>query len=135
MNKIKSALLIFFVLFGYCSFGQTQKTMVILETSYQACLDKGINMLGCSQVYYQQMDSMLNLVYKKVRKTMTPCQISRLKIEQLKWLANRDKYFKNIVLNTEERLLDEEDKEMVITDKKSDFVRERVVELIKINKE
>ena len=131
MKEIKCTIILVFVLFGYCSFGQTVKTMDVLETSYQACLDKGVNMLNCSKMYYQQLDSILNLVYKKLRKKMTPSQSSKLKAVQLKWLESRDKYFENIVLDPEEQALGKEDKEMIIIDKKSDYIKERVIELIK----
>lgn len=62
---------------------------------------------------------------------MSSSQSSKLKAEQIKWLAKRDQYFKNIKLAPEEEALEEEDREMVIIDKKSSFVKERVIELLK----
>jgi uncharacterized protein YecT (DUF1311 family) len=131
MYRFRIVIIIFTIFLGVRCNGQTVKTMESLEDSYQACLDKGINMLDCSKTYFQQMDSMLNLVYKKRRKKMSPSQASNLKIEQLKWLSKRDKYFKEITLGPEEKALGEKDREMVIMDKKADFVRDRVLELIK----
>lgn len=131
MQKIKIIVMLSMVFLGSRCFGQTTKTIDCLEDSYQACLDKGVNMLGCSKVFYQQMDSMLNSVYKKLRGQMSSSQSSKLKAEQIKWLAKRDQYFKNIKLAPEEEALEEEDREMVIIDKKSSFVKERVIELLK----
>jgi uncharacterized protein YecT (DUF1311 family) len=131
---IKSRIIIivlFLVLLGSKSFGQTTITIDSLEESYQACLDKGINMLGCSKRYYNQMDSMLNLVYRKLCKKISPSQGSKLKSEQLKWLSTRDQYFKNIPLDEEEKALQGEDRKMLVISKKADFVKERVLGLIK----
>ena len=131
MIKTKIALVIFIILFGYCSNAQSLKTLDQLEESYQACLDKGINMLGCSEAYYLQMDSMLNVVYKQYRAKLNSSLRSKLKTDQIKWLSSRDNYFKNIILDSEEQALSKEDKEMVIIDKKAQFVRDRVIELLK----
>lgn len=131
MKKSSIIIILLSVVFiGNKCYGQTVKTIDVLEKSYQGCLDKGINMLGCSELYYHQMDSMLNVVYKKLRKQMSPSQGAKLKVEQLKWLSKRDQYFKNITLY-EEGVLEKEDREMVVIDKKADFVKERIIELIK----
>jgi hypothetical protein len=54
-----------------------------------------------------------------------------LKSEQLKWLSTRDQYFKNIPLDEEEKALQGEDRKMLVISKKADFVKERVLGLIK----
>ncbi|OCX53375.1 hypothetical protein BEL04_03480 [Mucilaginibacter sp. PPCGB 2223] len=131
MKKIGVIILLSMVFLGEKGFGQTIKTIDSLEKSYQACLDKGVNMLDCTKVHYQQMDNMLNLVYQKLHKKMSPTQFSQLKAEQIAWLSKRDKYFKNIPLEPEEKALGAQDREMVIVDKKSDFVKERVMVLLK----
>jgi uncharacterized protein YecT (DUF1311 family) len=74
---------------------------------------------------------MLNTVYKDLRKKITPAEASQLKDSQIQWLKKRDKYFENIVLEPEEKSLSKEDQEMVILDKKCEFVRDRVLELMK----
>jgi hypothetical protein len=38
---------------------QSLNTVDILERQNQACLDKGVFMLGCSKVFYIQMDSFI----------------------------------------------------------------------------
>ena len=119
------------MLLGNKCFSQTIKTIDSLENSYQTCLDKGVNMLGCSKMFYQQMDIMLNLVYKKLRQKLTPLQAAKLKAEQINWLAKRDRYFNNVPLEPEEKVLTGEDKEMIIIDKKAAFVEERLKILIK----
>jgi uncharacterized protein YecT (DUF1311 family) len=131
MTRIFITMLSTFFIGIQCS-GQTVKTMDSLEESYQICLDKGANMLACSQVYYQQMDTMLNLVNKRLYKNLSASQRSALKSQQLKWLSRRDQYFKNIPLEPEEKILEKEDREMVVTDRRAGFVKERVIELLKM---
>jgi len=131
MLRITTIVVIFLIFSGNRCFSQTINTMDSLENCYQSCLDKGQNMLNCSKVYYQQMDSMLNTVYKDLRKKITPAEASQLKDSQIQWLKKRDKYFENIVLEPEEKSLSKEDQEMVILDKKCEFVRDRVLELMK----
>lgn len=109
---------------------QTRKTVEILESRYQNCLDKGVNMLVCSEKYYFQMDSMLNVVYKKLKKQMSTTQFSILKREQIQWLRNRDKYFNTLTLDPEEKELSKEDQDMVLIDKKAQFIESRVLVLI-----
>jgi uncharacterized protein YecT (DUF1311 family) len=55
-----------------------------------SCLDNGVNMMGCSQLYYKTMDSILNVAYNKLRKTLTIDRQTALKQEQLKWIKKRD---------------------------------------------
>jgi uncharacterized protein YecT (DUF1311 family) len=79
-----------------CSFGaysQTAKTMQHLEKRHQLCLDKGLRMAGCSQLFYQQMDSMLNVSYRQLRATLAPNAQAALQKEQRQWLSQRDRLF------------------------------------------
>jgi len=131
MFRITIIVVISLTFFSHRCISQSINTMDSLENSYQSCLDRGQHMLNCSKVYYQQMDSMLNMVYKDLRKKMTPADASQLKNSQIQWLKQRDKYFGNIVLEPEEKSLGKDDQEMVILDKKSEFVRDRVLELMK----
>lgn len=139
LNRViymKSAFFLLVLIFGFFMrlSGQDIKVMNAIESDYQHCLDNGENMLGCSKVYYTQMDSMLNRVYNKLRKQLSTSEFSTLKSQQISWIANRDRYFKSIKLSPEEKELPEEDQQMVIIDKKADFVRNRVLELIKLLK-
>ena len=61
----KTILILIFVLFSFCCDAQSSQTMDQIDILYQSCLDKGIDMLGCSKAYYLKMDSMLNVVYKQ----------------------------------------------------------------------
>lgn len=128
-------LLIIFCFTCLTGFSQTLKTIDSLQTQYQLCLDKGENMLGCSKMFYYQMDSLLNLRYKKLRLTCDSIQKENLKDEQLEWLAKRDKQFiKNQKHTNKEAKKDGydggQDERMILTDTNAMFVKQRVVELL-----
>jgi len=130
MFKLKLLLVWAFLIMGKFSFSQTASTINKLDDAYQNCLDQGVDMVGCSTHYYKQMDSMLNIVYKKVREKNDSSGRAALKSSQLKWLSDRDKHFKQID-NEPSDGIGGEDKEMIAVDKKTQYVRVRVLELIK----
>jgi uncharacterized protein YecT (DUF1311 family) len=111
------------------------KTIDSLQTQYQLCLDKGQNMLGCSKVFYYQMDSLLNLRYKQLRLTCDSIQKENLKDEQLEWLSKRDKQFLKNQKQTNKEAKKEgydvgQDEKMVLTDTNAMYVKQRVIELL-----
>ena len=120
-------------LFGIKSNSQTLKTVKDMEISYQKCLDKGQDMRGCAVIYYTKSDSILNVVYKKLRKKLNDSEKEKLKAEQVAWLKKRDQYFKKEYSKLKKENDFEEgssDFDMVYYDKKSQFVIKRVKELI-----
>ena len=135
MTNLKFKFLIVFIFICLTTFSQTKKTIDTLETQYQACLDEGQFMLGCSETFYFQMDSLLNLEYKKLRSKCDSIQKENLKDEQLKWLSKRDKQFKK---NQQQEHKDAkeggydggQDETMMLTDDNAKFVKERVLELM-----
>jgi uncharacterized protein YecT (DUF1311 family) len=111
---------------------QTLKTIEQFENKHQNCLDIGINMKNCSIKYYNQSDSLLNAVYKKLKANLNGTAQTKLKNEQFSWLKRRDLYFKKAYLEAKSEIPfpGSDDFEMIYTDKKSDFVMNRVKELI-----
>lgn len=85
-------------------------------------------MLGCANAYYKLMDSCLNVAYRQLIKTLDNSSKEALKKEEIIWLKTRDKKFKLI---EKANKMEGQDGEMVRTDKKADFVKERVLVLIK----
>jgi uncharacterized protein YecT (DUF1311 family) len=129
MKKSFSIILLFI---GFVSNSQTLKTIQTLEKQHQDCFDKGGFMLGCSIQFNKQMDSLLNVAYLKKRQSMNPAQKTAFKKEQQLWLQKRDAYIKKITQKTKKETdLIGNDLQMVITDQEADFVKERVLELIK----
>lgn len=123
-------LLIITILFaGTISAQNFNNDLKKLNLQNQECLDKGENMLGCSQKYYAQIDSLLNVVYKNIKKGLNESQQLDLKNKQLAWIKNRDLKFKKIdIQNTGHG--NGLDDIMVKTQRKADFVAERISFLI-----
>lgn len=71
-------------------------SLQLLKIEHQKCLDQGVHMLDCSIIFYKKSDSILNLVYKKLRNSLNANEKVALKKEQLKWLKKRDKKFDQI---------------------------------------
>lgn len=100
-------------------------TIDALEKKNQECLDKGVNMLNCSQNYYIQMDSLLNVVYKRIKGELNTNSKEILRIKQLDWLKIRDAEFKKID-SKETGLGNGSDDLMSKTQEKANYVKERV---------
>lgn len=105
---------------------QDRKELEIYEINYQNCLDKGQNMLGCTLFFYNQTDSLLNIIYKKIYYNLDNKRKLELKTSQLKWLKKRDEEFKKFEKNYNEKDLGINDNKMIVLDKKAVFVMERV---------
>jgi uncharacterized protein YecT (DUF1311 family) len=130
---LRKFILLAHLLFVIKSYSQTVKTVRDLEISYQKCLDNGQNMPGCAALYYTKSDSLLNVVYIKLRKKLNDYEKGKLKTEQLAWLKKRDQYFKKEYSKLKnENDFDEgsRDFDMVYYDKQREFVTKRVKELI-----
>ncbi len=129
----KSIIIILITLSFNCN-SQTIKTIEKIEIAHQNSLDKGGDGKGCSVEYYNQADSLLNVVYKKLKLKLNAEEQSKLKKEQLEWLKKRDKYFQKVY--SEEKNFGNwregsNDFDMIIIDQKAKFVFERVKILIK----
>ncbi|MCF8323015.1 MAG: DUF1311 domain-containing protein [Flavobacterium sp.] len=131
---IEKLIITILILVSFNCNSQTIKTIEKIESSYKNCLDQGENMKGCSSEYYKKSDSLLNVVYKKLKFRLSIIQQSKLKKEQLEWLSMRNTYFRKIYSEEKKEGVFEEgsnDFEMIINDKKANFVFERVKLLIK----
>jgi uncharacterized protein YecT (DUF1311 family) len=115
-------------------YAQGDNKVEIYQTQYQACLDKGRDMVNCAALFYRQMDDLLNVYYQKLRSTCDQTQKETLKQEEIEWLAKRDAYFKKTLAESRKggiKAVTPQDNEMVMFDKNAKFVKERVVELSK----
>jgi uncharacterized protein YecT (DUF1311 family) len=131
---IEKSITIILIMLSFNCNSQTVKTIEKIELSYQNCLDKGDNMKGCSVEYYKKADSLLNVAYKKLRLKLSIEEQSSLKTEQLEWLKKRDKYFQKVYSETKKEgdfIEGSNDFDMIVIDKKAEFVFERVKVLIK----
>jgi uncharacterized protein YecT (DUF1311 family) len=114
---------------------QNGKTIVRIEEAEQACLDSGVNMLGCAKKFYFQMDSLLNVVYSNLRLTLDSSQKAVLKKEQQLWLIKRDAYFKKTFAVFKKKNPDRwedtaQDDAMLMYESNSEFVKNRILYLM-----
>jgi uncharacterized protein YecT (DUF1311 family) len=128
----KKFLLVFFFMSINASYSQTLELIKKLEAEHQNCLDNQTWMLGCSIKYNKQMDSLLNVVYNKKRQLLNKEERLKLKEEQLAWLKKRDANTKKVStkIKTETDIIGS-DLQMIITDEEANFVKKRVIYLIK----
>lgn len=134
MNK--KHLLILFLLISFFSYSQKNKAIEKLNTELQKCLDNTQNnMMNCTFNYYNKIDDLLNITYKKIRTTLTKPEQEKLKNQQLLWLKKRDKYFKKIEAETAKELDGEnssQDYRMICSHENALFVEDRIIELEKV---
>ncbi len=132
-KKIEMKILISLILtLNFCGYSQTLKNIVDLEYKYQKCLDSGNGMTKCSENFYKTSDSLLNVSYKNLILKLNIEQQNKLKTEQRKWLKTRNIQFKEIIGETINEIGTKNgtDLQMIIFDKKSEFVIGRVKEFI-----
>lgn len=126
--------LILLLLLTFCSSDKNYQNVIErLSKEHQACLDTGVNMLGCSRKFYFEMDSMLNVVYREYRSSLTESGKKILKNEQLNWLKKRDEFFAKENKEYQKNIKSQEwgpDMYMIVYDNNADFVKERTLELI-----
>lgn len=140
MRFTKYLLFLFSLLPTFCG-AQSLQTVKDLDQEHQKLMDKGVNMLGYTAAYYNKLDSLLNVVYNKLRQTLSPEEMQELKLQQRQWLKKRDAYFKQLYRDTEKKFdLKQNEWEEVeylsVYHPQILFVEERVIWLMKrLNKE
>lgn len=92
-------------------------------------------MAGCSKTFYLQMDSILNVQYKKLYSQCDSIQKKNLHQNQGTWILERDKLFERMRQQLEKDAKKNgydggEDEKMILNDKKATFIKKRVVELL-----
>lgn len=130
---IKHAVAILLSLLSASAGAQSIPDIDRVAAIHQECLDEGKDMKGCARSYYLQMDSMLNVVYKKLRASLNTSQQAALKQEQLQWLKARDRYLKKQRQEYDTQVKKGEwgsDMFMVVYDNAAMFVEKRVRTLI-----
>ena len=136
MNSLKMYRLLFLIILSFSlvdSKGQNSQTIYSLENKYQSCLDEGKNMLECTKLFYSEIDSLLNKVYKEYYLANKVNQNS-IKKQQRIWIKKRDLYISKL---SYDNTLSKEDNQMVLMDETTQYVKRRVlyfINLLKKNK-
>lgn len=102
-----------------------------MDEIHQNCLDKGENMFECANIFYKQMDSTLNVVYKLLKKQLDTTQFKKLKIDEVKWLSERNVNFRKFNKDAQTNELGLEIGSVFAENQKAYFVKDRVIFLLK----
>jgi uncharacterized protein YecT (DUF1311 family) len=130
--------LIIFLAVFLCSkaYSQSQQTALdTLENRYQQCLGNSPNMYNCAVSYYKQLDSLLNNTLQYLYSSLNTGRQQKLQEEQLVWETKKEEYFKKIderVEKMHKRTMEGLDDEMISTDNKAAFIKERLTTLLNI---
>ncbi|HLO69878.1 MAG TPA: lysozyme inhibitor LprI family protein [Flavipsychrobacter sp.] len=100
-----------------------------MEAQNQSCLDKGIDIIGCQIRYYQQLDSVLNLTYRNLRSKLSEKEKASLKTKQLKWLRERDAYFKKLENDRDKNDIEISNLAMYLS--MNNYIEDRITHLLK----
>lgn len=137
MKAMKGAFVFLMCLLANRMQAQTLEDIAVLKKQEQTCLDKGLAMMACSEQFCGQMDSLLNLAYNNLRKLLDEKGKAALKADERSWLKKRDQRH-NAMMKEAKKELDikpgeqvGEDYYMVLYNKDADFIKERVITLIK----
>jgi len=103
-----------------------------IDVSCKNCEDSGGKISYCEFVRNTALDSILNVVYKELRKEMDAASFGKLRDEQREWLKQRDD---NNSANTAKMDKGDggnaTDRALVIVKSDSDFLEKRIVYLTK----
>lgn len=137
MKKIVG-LLFLIISFSINVDSQTLHTIDSLGKVKQACLDKGIAMIGCAAVYKTQMDSLIELSLKKLYAKGNKASNLALKKDQSDWLRRQKIYNKKVAKDEHNQLVKDGEEEeggeverLIIFGDRIDFVVKRAKYLVK----
>ncbi|PWA06574.1 hypothetical protein [Flavobacterium psychrotolerans] len=105
-----------------------------LSEKHQKCLDSGKNMMNCSRQFHFEMNHMLKIVLKECRISLNKTEQESLEREQLLWSKKREQYITEQNQEFNDKIKSEEwgqDMYMAVYQNDADFVKARVLELIK----
>ncbi len=127
---------LFFI--GLAAHSQSAKTVKDLVKKHRQCFSQCLanhptDRIQCSEHFYYQMDSLLNVVYRNTKTNLSKNRRRQLEREQVKWLHDRDTYFaeQDILFKEKHKKSDwRSDMEMITYEDKANFVKDRVVALL-----
>ena len=104
-----------------------------LSHNYQKCLNKGTFMLGCTEEYANQIVVLSDKQYDILLSNLTPDEQNKLKDNQILWLKNKEKKFKEIDIKRKKDL-DElgygQDYRMLLLNDRAKVLKDRLIWLI-----
>ena len=123
--------LLFFILL--CTYAQSE-VIAEMESDHKVCLQIKPDSIACSRNYFFQTDSMLDIIFNKVKTEIPSDEQMQLMKEQLSWAGKKNAYFSkqdiNFAYNIKEGTWK---KEMIrfVYENKGDFILKRIKILLK----
>ncbi|WP_143308770.1 lysozyme inhibitor LprI family protein [Chitinophaga vietnamensis] len=109
-----------------------QAALDSIENRYHQCLANSQRMYDCAAVYYHDVDSLLRGTLQQLYSSLDPVQLSKLQQDQTSWEERKDAFFRKIderVEKMHKRTMDGLDDDMISTDNKAAFIKDRVISL------
>ncbi len=129
MNNFNRILFFIFLLPACFAVAQPSAAIQKYDSIHNACMYNTSNALSCSRRYAKQVDSMLQVVYRMVRVRLDTSVRKNLNAEEAKWIKERDEYLTIQAHNDED--LDENSRNVDMTEKRASYDRRRLAELLK----
>ncbi|MBK9328057.1 MAG: hypothetical protein IPM95_01835 [Sphingobacteriales bacterium] len=136
MENFTRYFLLIFLFFSAIDTGaQTaRESFKALEQQHKECEKFKADSVNCHRIYLQQLDSIMLIVFEKVKVNLPSEQKAKIIKEQLSWSAQKNSFFKkqdeNFVYNLQEGIWTK-DMIRITYATKSDFVRKRLLTLLK----
>jgi len=118
--------------------GQASQDIASLDAAYKSCMQAGTDSSACGRNYLRQMDSILTVVYEKVRVQSSAKEKVDLLNDQKSWLGKKSEFYKKQDENFTFHLQDgswKKDMIWLVYQNKADFLRKRALQLAKQLKE
>jgi uncharacterized protein YecT (DUF1311 family) len=133
---MRNLLLILGIFLCTKAYSQSQQAALdTLENRYQQCLGNSRHMYNCAVTYYKQLDSLLHHTLQQLYSNLDPGEQRRLQAEQGAWEEKKEVYFRQIDARVEKmhkRTMEGLDDDMISTDNKAAFLKDRLTTLLSI---
>ena len=127
-------------LFAHSVYAQTQLAASVdeMETAYKECIHTKSDSVACYRKFHQQMDSIVGVIFEKVKANASADEKSALIQSQISWAKKKGEYFKKLyetfVYNLQEGTW-KKDMIRITYQQKAEFTLKRIKALLKQLKE
>lgn len=126
--------IISFFLLPVFAYAQTLEDVEQVEMTHKECIRIKSDSVACARNYYFQTDSLLRLIYDKVKGELQPSEKSEFMKDQVSWVGRKDAFFKkqdiNFAFNVREGTW-KKDMIRVPYEEKAEFLMKRLKSLLK----
>jgi|GEM_PF-6115539 len=103
------------------------------ETKCQACTDAGNNsFVDCELTHRKTVDSVLNVIYDRLKKQMNPNSFTVLKKDELAWIKKRDQYLRKEAIDQQNDDVEASVKNALLIHKEALYTADRAKYLLSL---